>query len=83
MAMPKLLLMIMLLIPPILITMILASKNPKIPIFIEKLQSCPNTSDDDAASPDEAASPDSLIDSKLKLKIYPRSMIKLNKLKRQ
>ena len=37
----------------------------------------PNSSDDDATYPDDPASPNSLIDSKLKCKIDPMSMIKI------
>ena len=37
----------------------------------------PNSDDDDSASPDDATFPDSLIYSKLKRKIHPRSIINL------
>ena len=40
-----------------------------------------NAADDNAKSPNDTASPDSLIYSKLKRKIDPRSMIKLKKVK--
>ena len=41
----------------------------------------PNAADDNSASPDDAAYLDSLIDSKRKYKIDPRSTIKLKKIK--
>ena len=42
----------------------------------------PDSVDDDAAPSKDAASPDYLVDSKLKRKIDPRSMIKLKKYKK-
>ena len=45
------------------------------------LNNSPDADDYDASSPDDSVSPDSLIDSKLKRKIDPRSIIKLLKIK--
>ena len=78
MVMPKWLLMMMLMMPPILPMIMLAPQIPK--YFQYLLRNCnrdPNAADDDSASPDDAASPDFIIDCKLIRKIDPGSMIKL------
>ena len=49
------------------------------PYSLINLKHAPNSAYYDAASPNDAASPDSLIDSILKRKIDPRSMINLKK----
>ena len=53
------------------------SKTP--PYSLRNRNHSPNAADNYAVSPDDDASPDSFIDSKLKLKVDPRSMIKQKK----
>ena len=58
------------------------STDSKTSLYV--LRNCnhdPNASDYDAAYTNDAAPPDSLIDSKHNRNIFPRSMIKLKKIK--
>ena len=71
MVMPKLLLTMMLLMPLILLTMILDPHTQKSSYSFKNCNHAPDSADDDSASPD------SIVDSKLKRKIDPRSIIKL------
>ena len=58
---------------------ILSPQTPKSPYSLRNHNHFPNAADDYFVSLGDTASPDSLIDSKLKRKMDPRSMIKQKK----
>ena len=60
---------------------VVSTDSKKTPYPLRSHKHVPNAADYYAASPNDDASPDSLIYSKLKHKIEPRSMIKQKKLK--
>ena len=78
MVMPKLLLTMMLLMPLILLTMILDPQTPKHAHIHLETAIMPPVLMMMMPPPKDSASPESLIDSKLKRKIEPNSMIKKN-----